>query len=125
LTVFALATTLQVTHWRDRVTHWRDSVTFFAHARDVTSGNYLAHYNLGVALAQRQQFAEAADEYALALRFKPTYLDAHVNRGAALEVLGDRAGAEAHYRAALQLDPNDPDAKANLDALLARGGTRP
>jgi tetratricopeptide (TPR) repeat protein len=114
LTVYALAAALQVTHWRD-------SVTLFAHTADVTRGNYLAHYNLGVALAQRQQFAEAANHYAMALQFKPTYLDAHVNLGAALEILGNRAGAEAQYRVALELDPNDADAKANLDALLAGG----
>jgi len=42
-----------------QIQYWRNSETLFSHALDVTSGNYLAHHNLGVALAEEGRFPEA------------------------------------------------------------------
>ncbi len=43
---------------RVQVGYWRDSETLFRHALDVTRGNWVAHNNLGNALAQSGRVAE-------------------------------------------------------------------
>ena len=51
-----------------QIQYWRNSETLFRHALDVTSGNYLAHHNLGVALADEGRFPEAIEQYQAALQ---------------------------------------------------------
>ena len=63
--------------------HWRDSVALWTHALACTSGNYLAHNNLGVALAAQGKLDEAIQHYQQALLLKPDYAAAHVNLGVA------------------------------------------
>ena len=60
---------------------WQDSRTLFQHAVDVTQGNYLAHHNLGVALAEMpDRLNEAVAHYQAALRIEPNYLRAQIGR---------------------------------------------
>ena len=44
--------------WR-QTSFWRDSETLWTHTLACTSGNYIAHYNLGVALADQGRLDEA------------------------------------------------------------------
>ena len=53
--------------------YWRSSETLFGHALDVTEGNYLAHHNLGVALAEDpSRTSEAIAQYQAALDIQRT-----------------------------------------------------
>lgn len=50
---------------------WRDSATLFSHALEVTDNNWLAHRNLGNALANRGEFELALGHVSESLRIRP------------------------------------------------------
>jgi tetratricopeptide (TPR) repeat protein len=105
--------------WR-QVGYWRDSATLFAHALDVTRGNFLAHTNLGSALEREGRLAEARAHYAEAVRLNPGYPEAQNNAGTARAAEGDFAAAETHFRAALRGRPDFTVARFNLALALDR-----
>ena len=76
-----------------------------------------AHYNLGVALAQQNDYDGAAREFQQALQLQPQDANAEANLGAVLAQMGRFSDAKAHFEHALQIDPSQPIAKENLDAL--------
>ena len=46
-----------------QITYWRDSVTLWKHALGLTERNYIAHWALGSALAERDQSEDAIAEF--------------------------------------------------------------
>ncbi|MCL6582232.1 MAG: tetratricopeptide repeat protein [bacterium] len=105
-----------------QVRYWKNSLTLFEHALAVTANNYLAHYNLGVALAAEGRYQEAAIHYAEAIRIKPDYACAHNNLGFVLSKQKKLTEAEAHYRQAIKIKPDWALAHYNLGCLLAAQG---
>lgn len=97
-----------------QVTHWKDSVSLFERALAVTSGNFLAHHNLGVALEKRGDLRRALAHYRKAVAIKPDYAEAHNNVGHLLDRAGRRRQAMAHYKQALRVRPDFPQAHNNL-----------
>jgi tetratricopeptide (TPR) repeat protein len=109
-----------------QVRHWRNSETLFRHTLDVTSGNYLAHHNLGVALADESRFPEAIEQYQAALQIAPNAANVQTDYGNALAKSGRIPEAIAHYRAALGLLPDSPITHNDLaNALAANPGSIP
>jgi tetratricopeptide (TPR) repeat protein len=109
-----------------QIQHWRNSETLFRHALDVTSGNYLAHHNLGVALAGDGRFAEAIGQYQLALQIEPDAANVQTDYGNALAKSGRVQEAIAHYQAALRALPDSAIIHNDLaNALAATPGRRP
>jgi tetratricopeptide (TPR) repeat protein len=109
-----------------QIQYWRDSETLFRHALDVTSGNYLAHHNLGVALAADGRFAEAIEQYQAALQIEPDAANVQTDYGNALAKTGRFQEAIAHYRAALSALPDSPITHNDLaNALSASPETVP
>src|SRR5262249_38771584 len=51
---------------RQQIAWWRDSETLFRHAINITTNNYIAHLNLGVALEDSGRLDEAVAEYKVA-----------------------------------------------------------
>jgi tetratricopeptide (TPR) repeat protein len=102
--------------------YWHDSVTLWRHAVGVDDANYLAHTNLGDALVQRKQEAEAFHHFARALEVNPDYAAGHNNLGYALAQQGRPAEAVPYYRRALQLQPDFAAAHNNLGLALAQLG---
>jgi tetratricopeptide (TPR) repeat protein len=103
--------------------YWRDSRTLFQHAVDVTDRNYLAHHNLGVALAETPDGLEQAIvHFQAALRIKPDYARAHTDLGSAFARLGRLSEAMAEYRAALAIDPDLAVPHNNLGNTYAQAG---
>lgn len=105
-----------------QTTHWRNTETLFVHTLAVTTGNFMAHNNLGIALAERGRADEAMQHYAAAVDINPTWPEARNNLGNALASRRDYVGAEAQYRTALQIRPNFPSARYNLGLALAYQG---
>jgi tetratricopeptide (TPR) repeat protein len=118
--ITALAASLVLTS--RQIGYWHDSVTLFRHALAVEPDNYVAHANLGSALAARGRHDEARHHFELAVAIQPAYAKAHVSLGSALARIGDGSGAEAEYREALRLDPRSPVASYDLGLLLAERG---
>jgi hypothetical protein len=108
---------LAVCSWQ-QVQHWRNSVTLFEYALSVTSGNYLAHNNVGVALSLAGRTEEAVRHYSAALQIKPDYADAHNNLGVTLAAQGKVDEAIDHYAAALRIFPNHEKARINLATVI-------
>jgi tetratricopeptide (TPR) repeat protein len=107
---------------RHQVSYWRDSVTLFERAVAVTQRNFLAHNNLGEALASAGHREEAAIHYAEAVRLHPGYAPARNNQGIVLAEAGRYAEAEQEFRTALALDPGMVIAESNLATARARLG---
>jgi Flp pilus assembly protein TadD len=101
---------------------WRDEAALFEQARRVTSGNFVAAYNLGNARMKERNIPEATRLYREALRLKPDYPEAHNNLGAALALEGRREEALVHYREAVRLVPRFAEAHTGLGTLLLGEG---
>jgi len=98
--------------------YWQDSATLFRHALTVTSGNWMAHFNLGHALLAQGDADGAIAQFQEELRLNPRDAEAYNNIGIALERKGDLVGAAASYRSALALDPSLAVAHNNLGGVL-------
>ena len=107
---------------REQVGHWRDTETLFRHAIRVTEGNFVAHTNLGAALASQGRTGEAIPHFEEALRINPPDVNAHNNLGVIRDDRGDAEGAIRHFREAIRWNPGDARAYANLGYTLARTG---
>jgi tetratricopeptide (TPR) repeat protein len=107
---------------RGQLQYWENSTTLWTHALAVTTGNDIAHNNLGAALADQGKTEEAIAHYSEALRIKPDYADAHNNLGVALAGEGKLDEAIAHYSEALRIRPDYADAHSNLGIALANQG---
>ena len=109
---------------RRQISVWSDSESLFRHALAVTRDNWLAHNNLGNALADAGRGPEAISQYQAALRLEPGYAKAHNNLGIALAEAGRLPEAAAQYEEALRLRPDFAEARNNLgNALLQSGDT--
>jgi tetratricopeptide (TPR) repeat protein len=107
--------------WR-QTAHWRDSQALWTHTLRCTSRNWLAHNNLGFALAARGQIDDAIDQYRKALAIKPDHFKAHYNLANAFAGRGQADEAVAEYLRALEIEPRDVDAHNNLGLTLASLG---
>lgn len=99
--------------------HWQDSESLFRHALAVTRENYLAHLNLGAALALKRELAEAGTQLDEALKLKPDSPLAHYDRGNVFGLQGNLVRAEAEYVRALTLKPDYAECQFNLGNVLA------
>ena len=102
-----------------QIQYWRNSETLFRHALDVTRGNYLAHHNLGVALAGEGRFSEAIEQYQAALRIEPNAANVETDFGNALAKSGRIPEAIVQFRAALGVLPDSPITHNDLANALA------
>jgi len=109
---------------RQQVRHWRNSITLFRHALDVTAENYVAHNNLGHALAQKGELEDAVPHFTAALRIKPDDVNLHNNIGAALARQGRFQEAIPHFLKALEIVPDSITVHYSLGrAWLSTGNT--
>ena len=115
MVVLVLATQIQVGYWRD-------SSTLFSHALGITERNYLAHYKLGLALAEKGSVTAARDHYREALMIKPSFVEAHNSVGHLLMIQGNDSEAVAHFEAAIHIRPDFAPALKNLGDLRLRRG---
>ena len=105
-----------------QIPHWRDTRTFFEHALQVNANSFLAHNNLGFALAEQGQDAEAINHFNEALRLEPELPITHLNLGNALERQGQSEAAIRHYHEALRIVPTYARAHTTLGIALAKQG---
>ena len=108
---------LMITTWL-QVRHWSDNISFYEHMIKVTDNNFMAHYNLGVYLAEHEQIDAAITQYQKALSIKPGHADANNNLGNALVIKGRYKEAIPYYTNALDRVPDDPEINNNLGVAL-------
>jgi tetratricopeptide (TPR) repeat protein len=105
-----------------QVTYWKDSESLFRHALAVTTGNYVAHNNYGLALRRKGRTEDAISHFRAALQIRPEDVEAHTNLGEALLAEGRDGEALPELLEALRLNPTYPNAHINLGVLLDRQG---
>ncbi len=109
---------------RQQIGYWKDTEALFRRAVNVTKNNYVAHNNLGCALAIKGQTDAAISQYLEAIRLKPDDADSHNNLGAALLDKGRTDVAISQCQEAIRLKPDYAEAHYNLgNALGHRGQT--
>jgi tetratricopeptide (TPR) repeat protein len=101
---------------------WHDTVTFFESALRVNPNSFLAHNNLGFALAEQGQDVAAMNHFNEALRLESELPITHLNLGNALARQGKFEEAVHHYNEALRIVPTYARAHTNLGLLLAKQG---
>ena len=105
--VAALILTACVLLMEFQLQFWRNTETLFRQALAVTSNNYLAHLNLGLALEQKDDLAGALTEYQETLRLDPSYPGLHNHLGIVFDKLGRHAGSLAEYRGEVDRHPDN------------------
>jgi tetratricopeptide (TPR) repeat protein len=107
--------------WR-QVSFWHDSQTLWNHALCCASDNFVAHNNLGTALADQGRLPEAIAHYEEAVKIQPGYAEAFNNLGVAFGAQGRLDEAIERFQKSLGLKPDNAEAHNNLGyALAARG----
>jgi tetratricopeptide (TPR) repeat protein len=110
-----LTTTRRNRDYRSEVAIWSATIA-------CRPQNARAHNNLGVALKEEGQLAEAIESYRAALRCKPDYDAAYVNLGNALQEQGDLPAAIDAYRTAVHYNNQSPEAHYYLAIALTLAG---
>jgi protein O-mannosyl-transferase len=118
----ALACSSCIALTMNQLRYWKGSESLYRRALEVTVGNYVMQYNLGLALSKVPGgLPEAIEQYKAAIRIKPIYIDAHLNLGTALASIPGRIPeAIAQYQAALRLRPDYAEAHNSLGVALSQ-----
>jgi len=103
-----------------QLSYWKDNVSLYQHSLQVTSGNYMLHFNLGIVLDKTGDLDGAISEYRKAIRIKPGFYIAYINLGVALAKRGYLDTAIEVFTDAVTLAPNDRKAQDNLEFALSR-----
>jgi len=98
--IFALMTFQRNTDYHTLLGIWQDTVAKAPH-------NFRAHNNLGAALLELGQTAEAISQFRMALELTPHYGEAHNNLGFALASHGRQTEAVAYFQKALIIKPEN------------------
>lgn len=93
----ALAAVLTTAAW-GQVSTWRDSETLWNHALACTERNVVAHNNLAIVLANRNQLEVAAEHCRKAVDIMPRQPMFRENLGGVLDAEGKTAEADAEFR---------------------------
>ena len=104
---------------RIQVSYWKNSETLFRHATSITTGNFLAHGNLGSALRDAGKLREAEAEFKAALSIYPAYPPALFALANLAQANGNAEAALVLSKKAITLCPNDAEAHYNHAVLLA------
>jgi serine/threonine protein kinase/Flp pilus assembly protein TadD len=94
------------------------AVGYYRAALALRADSPMAHHNLGNALRDLGDLADAAAEHRKAIEIHPEYAQNHDSLGLDLYLQGDLAGAVAEYRKALALRPQNPRTHVNLGIAL-------
>lgn len=102
--------------------HWQNNRSLYQHAIAVTSGNYVAHNNLGNVYQTEKNLEAAMAEYKKALEINPVYALAAYNLGVVMKSKGSHEEAFRFLTRALQLNPNYAKAHDMMGRVLHETG---
>lgn len=97
---------------------WKNDVLLFTHAVRVTSGNFKAHNNLGMALMEKGEDQAAEAQFRIALKIKQDFPNAHGNLGVLLGRQGRLEEAEYYFLEVLRIAPDNAAWHNNLGLVL-------
>lgn len=100
--------------------HWRDSRALFTRAVQVTSGNYMAHNNLGIQLIEAGDLEGAARHFRAAVGSAPRTGISRRNLGMVYVRQGYTAAAVEEFRSVVRESPTDALGHRGLGLLLEK-----
>jgi tetratricopeptide (TPR) repeat protein len=89
---------------------------------DANKQRAMAHYNLGTALKDREQYEAAIEQYRVSLSADPTQSTTYNNLGNALQIVGRPDEAHEAYRESVRLQPANGAAQFSLGMSYLRRG---
>jgi hypothetical protein len=98
---------------------WADSVTLFSHDLNINPRSQASHVNLAIALADRNEWAAADQQYHEALSLNFANSRAQLGVGQILALRGQTQAALGHLEIASRLESDDPLVFYNLGIALA------
>ncbi len=105
-----------------RSNQFRDAESIYKATLSGNEYTALAHYNLGLALAEAHRDREALPHFERAIELDPNYAEAHNNLGNLLLRTNQIQQAIDHYQIVVKLQPDKSQAYTNLGAALAAAG---
>lgn len=100
--------------------YWHDSLRLNRRAIAVTENNFVAHNNLGHALAGVGDYDGALRHFTTAIRIFPGFMDARYNLGTLYQSLGRLSEAEEQLSIVAREKPDNVRARVNLGWIYAR-----
>ena len=107
---------------RDQVRHWCNSITLFKHTLNVTTNNFTAYGQLGLALSGQGRFQEAIPILSVALQLRPSHPETYNHLGVISAQEGKTQEASAYFSKALRIKADYAEAHSNLGAILLQQG---
>jgi Tfp pilus assembly protein PilF len=107
---------------RDQVRHWCNSITLFKHTLNVTTNNFTAYCQLGLALSGQGRFQEAIPILSVALQLRPSHPETYNHLGVISAQEGKTQEASAYFSKALRIKADYAEAHSNLGAVLLQQG---
>ncbi len=107
---------------RREIGYWKDSETLFRRALAVTRHNFVAHYDLGIALISQARLDEAMTQLQIAHQLRPKAANACNAMGEVLVRQGRLEEAMDQFHQAVALQPDSAVARNNLGVELSRKG---
>jgi tetratricopeptide (TPR) repeat protein len=104
----------------DYILEYSKAIQYFEKIIEIDPKNYRAHYNLGIAYFNLENFDDALKSCAIALDLKPDYKHCYYNMGLIYEARDQLKSALEHYQRALDIDPNFTYAKQAINELKQR-----
>ncbi|MEW6260221.1 MAG: tetratricopeptide repeat protein [Thermodesulfobacteriota bacterium] len=93
------------------------ALPYFLRAIQIKPNDVEARFNAGLAYRQIGRYAEAVQQYRMAVTLNSGYVEAWNNLGVVLDLTGDRDAARAAFERALSIDPDYEAAQINLNKL--------
>jgi protein O-mannosyl-transferase len=103
--------------WR-QTAEYHDLFSLYTTTLQENPSCWMAHYNLGIVLAEQRQTDQAIDHYRRAVALRSNYAEAHYNLGRLLVEEGQFNDAIAHYERTAAINPADAEAQNNLAVTL-------
>ena len=101
---------------------WSDEISLYRDSSRKAPGKARPRNNLGAALMRSGNLAQAVEQFKIALKIKPDYVDAHYNLGYALSRQGNLDAGIHQFGETLRLDPDNLKALNNMGVALALQG---
>jgi tetratricopeptide (TPR) repeat protein len=117
----AVLAVLMVCAWK-QTAYWKNSETLWTHTLACTTGNYVAHNNLGDDLLKKGRLDEAIAQCQRALEIRPGNAEAHYNLGSAFLQKGRLDEAIVQCQIVLKIRANDADAHYVLGTAFLQEG---
>lgn len=89
---------------RNQTGLWQNNITIYEHTLANTTDNYVIHYNMGLALSEKNRLVEADQHFAAAADINPQAALLYIGWGINSEKRGEMLRAAQQYKLALQLD---------------------